>query len=249
MKNNIGVIGLFLISISLICGCSGQRKAEVRNIVTNENTEADLGTVLEKDGLVHVNLVVRNETGDTIRPLRTYSYCRCTSAELDRTPVPPGENLIVPVTYNPAYKSGRFMEEIQVYYNDSHHLLSLMIKGDVIPAEHPVEEDYPYSFGDDIHLSHETLHFGLKKPGETGEIFIRIANESELPAEISFVPEENSQVGERSIRLAAKGRDTLYFHFRMPDNAAPGDTVWSGIRLYMNGEELIKKLNIKAIGK
>ncbi len=59
-------------------------------IVTSENTEADLGTIYEEEGLARTVLVVRNNSADTLFPVAAYSHCRCAAATVSPLPVAPG---------------------------------------------------------------------------------------------------------------------------------------------------------------
>lgn len=244
---------LTIIAVLILSGCrhSKTESAGIHSFQASENTETDLGRIRESDGPVHFKLVVKNTTGDTIRPLQTYTQCGCIEANIDRKPVPPDGNLIVSAVYNPAYRSGIFMEEIQVYYNDAHHLISLIVKGSIIPARHPVEEDYPYDFGNGLHLSQETLHFGTSEAGEHKRMFIRLANETKRKMDVEFIPEQkySNSIGTRNIVLEKKGRDTLYFNFRMPDRYSENDTLKFTLQPYINGKQTFKTITVKAIYK
>lgn len=226
-------------------------KSGIRTIRTTENTEADLGVIQEKDGPVTVRLVVRNELADTLHPVQVYTPCGCTAAETDRRSIAPGADEIIEVTYNPAYRPGIFMEEIQVYYADSPvRMRSLLIKGEVIGYNHPIEEDRPYAFGQGLYLSHEVLHYGKLAPGQTDDMFIRHGNGNKKAADIRFdiPPEYASSIGLRQPGvMEADGRDTLHVRFTMPEGPAPGDTLLIPLQPLVNGKKTDKILYIKAI--
>lgn len=246
---NFFAITILTLSALVFTGCPKDKDGGVREIPTSENEEADLGTINEADGLAQVKLIVKNTTGDTLRPLKTYSHCSCVQADVSLKPVAPGENLVVDVAYNPAYRSGVFMEEVQVYYNDPHHVLGLIIKGVVNPMEHPIEEDYPYDFGSGLHLSHEALHFGVSKPLERKEMFIRLVNDSNKQMNLELVPDPSiaGNFRPRSISLAEGARDTLHLDFIMPEGYAPKDTLISSVDVLLDGKKLDKQLIVKAI--
>ncbi len=69
-------------------------------IVTSENTEADLGTIYEEEGLARTVLVVRNNSADTLFPVAAYSHCRCAAATVSPLPVAPGEDVRIDVTFD-----------------------------------------------------------------------------------------------------------------------------------------------------
>lgn len=218
-------------------------------IITNENTEADFGIIEEKNGPVQTKLIVKNESADTLFPLGANTHCRCVKASVDRKPVPPGGNLAVDVVYNPAYRKGIFMEEIGVGLR-GRNMMSLIIKGEIIPMEHPVTEDNPYDYGSGLHLSHEALHFGNLEAGEKRDIYIRYANDTGKPFRLSFeAPDDRADniSFRNNVEVGGKVRDTLHFHFTMPDGLLPGDTLRFPMQVRINDKPSSKILEIKAI--
>lgn len=247
------IVVLLLAAVTGACtGGKGKNGAKIREIVTTENTEADFGVMKEKDGPVKAILVVRNETPDTLFPAMAYTRCGCLTASVDRTPVPPGGDVRVGTEYDPSYKKGIVMEEVGVTFQDGRPMLSLIIKGEVIPMKHPVGEDHPYDFGEGLHLSHEVLHYGKMRPGQTGDIFIRVASERKRRTTVSFLPDEalkDHLAFRDGLVLEKEGRDTLHFRFTMPEGIPAGDTVWFSIYPALDGKTLDKPLKLKTISK
>lgn len=234
------------------CMCShsseGKRGSVPEEIVTSENTEADLGTIYEEDGLARTVLVVRNNSADTLFPVAAYSHCRCAAATVSPLPVAPGEDVMVDVTYNPAYRSGIFMEEVQVRFNGRRDVMSLVVKGEVIPCVHPVTDDHPYNFGSGLYMSHETLHFGNSRCGESHMIYVRLANDTDRKMTVTFDnPLPETLAYRQKVTLDAHGRDTLHFRFTMPAGLSSGDTLRFALRPSVNGAPVGKDLNVKAI--
>lgn len=242
---------MILLAFALILAASCCRSRTVSaDLLANEDTEADFGVIMEKDGVAERNLLYVNSTGDTLRPVSTLTRCSCVTAYVDRDPVAPGDTLKLSVGYNPSYRKGIFMEEIGVKCLDRKGILSFVIKGEIIPMEHPVEEDYPYDFGEGIHLSHEVLHFGKLLPGENGRMFIRMASTGKRAAELTFSAPEQFRTalsfrGETT--MDAGGRDTLWFTFTMPDGVSQGDTLTFPLTLGLDGRMIEKRLLVKAI--
>lgn len=243
---------VFLALCAALAGsCGNGANNGVREILTTENTEADLGVIREADGTVQVTLVVPNASADTLYPSAAYTHCRCVFAEVDRTPVPPGGQVRVGVEYNPAYRKGIFMEEIYVKML-SEGDLSLIIKGEIVPMAHPLEEDHPYDFGDGLLLSHEVLSYGRLAPGTSKDMFIRYANGSGQKMRLDFLADPalagalDSRAG---LALPPEGRDTLHFRFTMPESLAAGDTLKLPVRLSVNGKMLEKSLLVRAVCK
>ncbi|MGM9748003.1 MAG: DUF1573 domain-containing protein [Candidatus Cryptobacteroides sp.] len=241
-------VALLILTLSA-CG-NRPAKKDVKDIITSENTEADLGKIREADGTVFFNLVAENATADTLYPVAVHTRCTCLTGKTDRKPVPPGGKVKVEAVYNPAYRKGIIMEEVMVQFAGRRSGMSLIVKGEVIPMKHPVEEDHPYNFGNGIHLSHSTLHFGKMKAGESKDIYIRCASDRKKETDLSFAPQEqfigNLHFREK-VHLGKEGRDTVNFRFTMPEGIASGDTLTFPLKITAFGKPLNRQLTVKAI--
>lgn len=92
----------------------------------------DFGNIREADGPVSHDFTFTN-TGDA--PLIIVSAnasCGCTTPEIPKAPIKPGESATVKVTYNPLGRPGEFEKNIRVKTNLKERT-SLKIKGVVIP--------------------------------------------------------------------------------------------------------------------
>lgn len=222
-------------------------KDGIKVIRASEDTEADFGKIMEIDGPVTVRLLCRNEFADTLFPMRIHTPCGCTIADTDKKPIAPGEDEVIEVTYNPAYRPGIMMEEIQVYYQNSPvRMRSFIIKGNVIGYNHPIEEDRPYNMGEGLYMSHRVLVFGSMRPGQTRDIFFRHGNGNTKKANIVFdIPQEYQpyvrmrQPG----KMKADERDTIHVKFTMPEGA---DTVLFKIQPMVNGKPTESAITVKA---
>ena len=193
-----------------------------------------------------MKLLCRNDYADTLYPVQLHTPCGCTQVSFDRKPVAPGADEVLTVTYDPAYRPGPMMEEIVVYYRNSPvRSRSMIIKGQVIGYNHPIEEDRPYAYGEGLYMSHKVLHFGAKNPGETGDVFFRHGNGNSRKADIRFeIPDEwKPYVRMRQPgRMKADERDTIHVKFTMPEGI---DTVNFTIQPYVNGKPTEEVLCIK----
>ena len=225
-------------------------KDGIRTIRTAPDREADLGKIREIDGPVTVRLVVRNNFADTLYPARVHAPCGCTEGRFDPAPVAPGEDQTIEVTYNPAYRPGPMMEQIQVLYKDSPvKMQTFIIKGEVIGYNHPIEEDRPYNFGGGLYMSHMLLHYGVLAPGGSGDMFFRYGNGNTHRSALTFdVPEEwRPYLGLRSPgRMKADQRDTLHVGFTMP---AGVDSVDFTVQPLMDGRPTEQVLTVRAYRK
>ena len=230
------------IVLAVACG----PKDGIRSLRVTTSTEADLGKIKEIEGPVTVKLLCRNDYADTLYPVQLHTPCGCTQVSFDRKPVAPGADEVLTVTYDPAYRPGPMMEEIVVYYRNSPvRSRSMVIKGQVIGYNHPIEEDRPYAYGEGLYMSHKVLHFGAKHPGETGDVFFRHGNGNSRKADIRFeIPDEwKPYVRMRQPgRMKADERDTIHVKFTMPEGI---DTVNFAIQPYVNGKPTEEVLCIK----
>lgn len=245
MKHRI----LFLITVILGVAACGPADG-IRTIRTTTQTEADLGRIKEADGPVTVRLLCKNDYPDTLYPVQLHTPCRCTKVRFDRKPVPPGEDEVLELTYDPAYRPGLMMESIDVYYRNSPvKIRNFVIKGEVIGCVHPIEEDRPYHLGEGLYTSHKVLHFGSREAGQTADMYFRYGNGNRKKADITFeIPREwSSCVRMRQPgRMKADERDTLHVKFTMP---SPADTVEFAIQPLVNGIPTQEKLVVKAVPK
>ena len=241
---------LSYIILALLLAAACAPKDGVRTIRTAEGREADLGKIKEIDGPVTVRLVVKNDCADTLYPVQLYTPCGCTKVRFDRTPVPPGADEVLEVTYNPAYRPGPMREEIQVQYRNSPvKVRTFAIKGQVIGYNHPIEEDRPYAFGEGLYMSHKVLSYGALRPGETGDFFFRHGNGNTRRARIEFdIPEpwrpylRMRQPG----RMKADERDTIHVKFTMPEGL---DTVEFTLQPRVDGKPTEEVLAVRAVKK
>ena len=241
------IIPIILLSVSFAaCG----PKDGVKAIRAYENTEADLGIIKEIDGPVTVRLLCRNDYADTLYPVRFSTPCGCTQLNFDRTPVPPGEDQVLEIEYNPKYRPGPMMEEVQVYYvNSPVRTRAYVIKGFVVGYSHPIEEDRPYHMGKGLYMSHTALVFGGKHPGESGDIFFRYGNGNKKKASVTYdIPEQwQPYVHMRQPgKMKADERDTIHVKFTMPENI---DTVAFYIQPKVNGTPTEKRIYVNAYAK
>ena len=236
---------LFVAALLAAAACAP--KDGIRTIRTAEGRDAGLGRIKEIDGPVTVRLLAKNTYPDTLYPVQLHTPCGCTQAKFDRKPVAPGEDEVLEVTYNPAYRPGPMREEIQVRYRNSPVLVrTFAIKGEVVGYSHPIEEDRPYAYGEGLHMSHQVLTYGRLRPGQTGDFFFRYGNGNKRRATVTFdIPEpwrpylRMRQPG----KMKADQRDTLHVKFTMP----PGpDSVEFALQPRVNGKPTEEVLTVKA---
>ncbi|KAB2807392.1 MAG: DUF1573 domain-containing protein [Paludibacter sp.] len=168
----------------------GQKAAEM--LVFRERIY-DFGSIREKNGKVSHTFTFENEGTAPVVIGEVYSGCGCIAHAYSRKPVLPGEYGSITITYNPSFRPGFFSREIVVYSNNRKNVSRIWVKGHVIPFTHPVEEDYPYHFGDGLYLSLKVLAFGALAPGQSRQIKLRYANDTDHPMTLHFELEDATQ--------------------------------------------------------
>lgn len=207
----------------------------------------NFGTILEKNGNVSHTFVFQN-TGKTPVVINdVHSGCGCISKVVSKGPVPPGKKGEVTITFNPEYKSGFFSKEIVVLSNNGQHYNRIWVEGTITPVEHPIEDDYPYNFGNGLHLRLKVMAFGYLKPGESRQMELHYANATDKEMTLNF-----ATLGNRDGlyftspgKIAAKARGVIKFAYAMP-LLTSGDMSIK-VYPYVDGKKLNEPIEIKIL--
>lgn len=147
----------------------------------------NFGQIEEKEGKVSHTFIFQNRGKSLIAFENVATGCGCVDFEYSKEPIKPGESRKLTVTYNPAYRPGFFSKEIVVLSNSRQNYTRIWIKGDVIPCAHPIEDNYPYDFGNGLWLNLKVIAFGEMKKGMTKTMKLRYANTTEKDIKLNFV--------------------------------------------------------------
>jgi hypothetical protein len=158
---------------------------EIKPIISFTQKEFDFGTFPEIAGLVVHDFQFTN-TGKVPLILNDVkASCGCTTPEWTKEPVLPGKSGSIRVTFNPKNRPGSFSKTIQVNSNSDLPLVTLVIKGVVIPAE-KIEDVYRYSVGP-VRIQTIYAAFGEIYKGSTGKFSIKVMNTShDTTVQLSF---------------------------------------------------------------
>lgn len=157
------------------------------SVLQSDKRIHDFGEIQEKEGKVSHTFIFTNTTKIPIVINDSHSGCGCVTSEYTKEPIKPGGTGKVTVTYNPAYRPGFFSKEIIVLFNNGKNFTRIWIKGTVISFFRPVEEDHPYYFGNGLHCSLKVLPFGTVFKGESKEIKLFYANDTEKEMNLTFI--------------------------------------------------------------
>ncbi|WP_071144909.1 DUF1573 domain-containing protein [Bacteroides ihuae] len=220
----------------------------VSKVISFEERVFDFGQIKEKDGKVSHTFVFRNEGKMPIAINGVTSGCGCTTSSYSKEPLRTGSKGKVTITFNPLYRPGFFSKEIVVLSNDGKNFNRIWVKGRVVPYAHPVEEDYPYEFGDGLHLNLKVLVFGTLVSGKTNQIELRYANDTNKPMSLNFIvagSDKNLKFSNPK-KILPKQRGKMIFSYTMPKNIHGEKAI--NIYPVVNGKKLSNWLQAKIMG-
>jgi hypothetical protein len=207
----------------------------------------NFGTILEKNGKVSHTFIFHNTGKMPVVIDDVFNSCGCIGKVITKAPVKPGGKGKLAITFDPGYKSGFFSKELVVYSNGRKEFNRIWVEGSIIPAEHPVTEDYPYNFGNGLYLRLKVMAFGYLKPGETKQMELHYANSTNKEMALSFVVKDD-RTGLKFINpgtVRPKGRGIMNVTFTMP-NSGNDDAVFI-LYPYVNNKELTETLEVKIL--
>lgn len=220
----------------------------VPSMLSFEERVFDFGEIPEENGEVSHTFFFKNTGKMPVIVDEVFSGCGCTRHEYSKEPVLPGQNGKLIITYQPRYRPGFFSKEIVVLSNNQKSINRLWIKGTVIPCGHPVEEDYPYSFGNGLYFNLKVLPFGKVAEGKEKQIKLRYANDTDNPMILSFMVEGNQQ----QIRftnpgnLLPKERGEMLFSYSLPKGVRGEISI--AIYPVVNGKKSEQPLQVRITG-
>lgn len=217
--------------------------------ITFEERIHDFGSILEKNGKVSHTFIFHN-TGKTAEVINDiYSGCGCIGKVLSKAPVAPGGKGEITITFNPDYKSGFFSKEVVVYSNSGKNYNRIWVNGVVIPGEHPIQNDYPYNFGEGLYMRLKVMSFGYLKPGETRQMELNYANATDKEITLNFVVEGNKTglIFKNPGKIGPKARGVVTFSYTMPSKSR--DDVSFSLFPYVNNNKLAETLEIRILNE
>jgi len=243
MKSIIFIIPILLFLINPL------RSQTLSPNITFVERSYDFGSILEKTGKVSHVFIFHNNGSRPVVIDEIESGCGCIGRVLSKTPVKPGGEGKVTIIFNPSSKSGFFSKEIIVFSNKGQNYTRIWVTGKVIPFEHPVEEDYPYNYGNGLHLRLQVMAFGFLKAGETKQMELNYANGTNQKMTLNFKVEVNAG-GLKYINpgiIGPKAKGVMTFSYTMPRFG--GKDVVFNVIPYLNNKRLTENLKIKILRK
>lgn len=241
MKKYITVLLIIFIFIHPL------RSQTLSSVIKFEERIHNFGTILETNGKVSHSFIFYNSGKAPVVINEIYSGCGCIGRVLSKEPVKPGGKGKVIITFNPDYKSGFFSKEIVVYSNNGQNYNRIWVEGIIKPREHPLEDDYPYNFGNGLYLRLKVMAFGYLKPGETKQMELHYANSTDKEMTLNFVVEgmNGGLKFTNPGKIGAKARGVINFSYTMP--VLSNEDLAFSLHPYVNNKKLSETLEVKIL--
>lgn len=169
----------------------------------------DFGVIQEINGTVKHTFLFKNSGSQPVAISNVSAWCGCTVVDYVKKPVRSGESAEVTVTFNPSHRSGKFSKEVVVLTDNGKEYSRIWVKGEVVPFQHPVTEDYPYAYGEGLYMSHEVVMYPPLKKGEQFSFQLRIANDTDKPMVVEFRKKPNNLVLDMPAKLNLKAKERI----------------------------------------
>jgi hypothetical protein len=148
-------------------------------------TEHNFGTFKEEAGRQTFDFIVTNTGTEPLVIQNVVASCGCTTPEWTRQPIPAGAKGKVTAIYDPKDRPGQFNKTLQVYTNTKPEVVTLSIKGEVIPHEKTVEELFTFAIGP-IRFESNHMPFTNVKKNEKKMRVMQLINTDTKPVKVEF---------------------------------------------------------------
>ena len=194
MKKTMRAFSLFLfwfICVNHAFFVWGQQEADTQEpILTCDEKVHDFGRVRETYGYAVHEFIVKNTGTAPLVISRVLTSCGCAQPEWSTTPIEPGKEGFVIVSYDMENRPGPFSKNITAYTNGKTMRHLFTIKGDVIPKPQTLDVLFKDTIGT-VQMEQAAFHFYSVRPHETNkqEIWIQNFSEGDLNLTIENIPD------------------------------------------------------------
>lgn len=148
-------------------------------------TEHNFGTFKEEAGRQTFDFIVTNTGTEPLVIQNVVASCGCTTPEWTKQPIPAGAKGKITAIYDPKDRPGQFNKTLSVYTNTKPEVVTLSIKGEVIPHEKTVEELFTFAVGA-IRFESNHMPFTNVKKNEKKMRVMQLINTSTEPVKVEF---------------------------------------------------------------
>lgn len=143
------------------------------------NPDYDFGAIAEADGVASGQLRFVNSGDKPFSIISVHTSCGCTTANIPRDPILPGDTAVITVNYDPTGRPGKFEKKVTVNFSDEalSPRASLRIHGVVIGTPKTLQSRYPVDAGI-MRLHSSVIPFGDVRRNTAKSDFVEIYNAS-----------------------------------------------------------------------
>jgi hypothetical protein len=153
--------------------------------VSFKNPVHDFGKIKEDGGKVSYKFAFVNTGASPVLITDVRPTCGCTAPDWSKAPIPPGGSGYVTAIFNPVGRPGAFTKYLDVKTNNPSGNKRLTIKGEVLPKQRTIADDYRYVMGE-LRLKSNHLAFGNVMNSSSKDKELEVVNTSGEDMIISF---------------------------------------------------------------
>ncbi len=148
----------------------------------------DFGQIREQDGRVTHAFEFVN-TGDIPFVIENVTVaCGCTTPTFSKAPVLPGARGKITITFDPAFRPGRFSKEINIVSNSGRNYNTIYVEGVVSPRPLTVAEEFPVDMGNGVRFASTECLFRYVGQGTAKSMSLAYINDSQQTVRLEFRP-------------------------------------------------------------
>ena len=197
----------------------------------------DFGTVYEKDGKKVTVFELQNNGKQTVVISNVNTSCGCMVADYTKQGIRPGEKAKVKVTFDPDHKEGNFVKQVVLLLNGGKEYVRLWVKANIIPKQHPVQEQHPYNYGYGLWMNQQILPFPDLKIGQTYSFDLKLANDTDKPMTVVFKRVPNNRRLQMPDEVKLKARERVTIKVTYPYVVKYGKPVYINVYPVINGKQ------------
>ena len=164
---------------------STKKGTVVEGVVQFDKTVHDFGDILVTSGPQSCVFKVKNLSDNPFSIYEIVSSCGCTEAAWPKTPVAPGEEVIISATFNNEDGPLPFDKTLTVYISALKKPVVLRLRGNVSETKKSLKESYPVSAGA-LSFRSLPLRAGNLEQGESRSDEVPVANTGSAPVKVEF---------------------------------------------------------------